>query len=173
MEAVRSARISIDFVTFVYWTGEVARDFARALADKAREGVRVRVVLDAFGSRLMDTELTQELESAGAQVERFRPVVRWKAWESDHRTHRKILVVDDRVGFTGGVGIASEWEGNAASPEEWRDTHFRIEGPAVLGLKAAFLSDWRDCGHPIGREDIDIGRPDRAGDGTCPVRPAQ
>lgn len=164
MEAVRSARISIDFVTFVYWTGEVARDFARALADKAREGVRVRVVLDAFGSRLMDAKLTQELETAGALVERFRPVVRWKAWESDHRTHRKILVVDDRVGFTGGVGIASEWEGNAASPEDWRDTHFRIEGPAVLGLKAAFLSDWRDCGHPIGREDIDIGRPEPAGD---------
>ncbi|NNF09576.1 MAG: cardiolipin synthase B [Acidimicrobiia bacterium] len=164
MEAIGSARTSIDFVTFVYWTGTVARDFAHALAEKARDGVRVRVVLDAFGSQDMDNGLLEELRAAGAIVERFRPIVRWKVWESDHRTHRKILIVDDCVGFTGGVGIASEWEGTAATSDEWRDTHFRIEGPAVLGLKAAFLSDWRDCGHPIGREDIDIGRPPAAGD---------
>lgn len=163
LKAIREAERTIDFVTFVFWTGEVAREFANSLIEKAREGLRVRVILDGFGTRLMDESLVEELQAAGAQVERFRPVVRWKFWEADHRTHRKILICDDRVGFTGGVGIASEWEGDARNPDEWRDTHFRIEGPAVLGLKAAFLADWRDCGHRIGRDDVTIGRPVEAG----------
>ena len=163
LDAIAGATHSIDFVTFVFWTGEIARSFARALADKAREGVAVRVILDGFGSLPMDTGLIDELEEAGAEVERFRPIVRWKIWESDHRTHRKILVVDNRIAFTGGVGIAEEWEGDANDENEWRDTHFQIEGPAVLDLRAAVLTDWRDTGHAIGERDVTAPRPEAAG----------
>lgn len=163
LEAIESAKHSVDFVTFVFWTGAIARRFAKTLAAKAKEGVPVRIVLDGFGSIPMDTALVDELESAGAVVERFRPIVRWKIWESDHRTHRKILVVDNRVAFTGGVGIAEEWEGDAQNSSQWRDTHFKIEGPCVLDLRAVFLTDWRDTGHAIGESDITAPRPEANG----------
>lgn len=164
LKAIEEATRSIDFVTFVYWTGGIARVFAHALAQRARDGVKVRVILDGFGSRPMDDGLIASMTSAGVEVERFRPVVRAKFWESDHRTHRKILIVDESIGFTGGVGIAEEWEGDARGPSEWRDTHFRIEGPAVLGLRAAFLTDWRDCGHVLEAGDVTIPPPQPAGD---------
>jgi cardiolipin synthase A/B len=164
LRAIQEATRSIDFVTFVYWTGEIARAFAHTLADRARDGVKVRVILDGYGSRPMDDGLIDSMISAGVQVERFRPVIRAKFWESDHRTHRKILIVDESIGFTGGVGIAEEWEGDARGPDEWRDTHFRIEGPAVLGLRAAFLSDWRDCGNVLESEDVTVPHPEQAGD---------
>lgn len=164
LEAIRGARETVEMVTFVYWTGQVADDFAEALSARARAGVRVRVILDAFGSAPMKMDLMEAMVGAGVLVERFRPLVRWKVWESDHRTHRKVLVVDNEVGFSGGVGIAEEWEGNATGPDEWRETHFRIEGPAVVGLRAAFLTDWRDCGYPIGEPDIHAPLPADAGD---------
>lgn len=164
LQAIEGAMRSIDFVTFVYWTGGIARSFAETLARRARDGVKVRVILDGFGSRPMDDGLIASMTSAGIEVERFRPVVRAKFWESDHRTHRKILIVDESIGFTGGVGIAEEWEGDARGPDEWRDTHFRIEGPAVLGLRAAFLTDWRDCGHVLEASDVTIAPPEPAGD---------
>ncbi len=163
VQAIEAAQSTIEFVTFVYWTGDIARRFAGALAARARSGVKVRVVLDGFGSLPMDPALITEMRSAGVMIERFRPIVRWKFWESDHRTHRKILVIDNKIAFTGGVGIADEWTGNAANPAEWRDTHFRIEGPAVLGLRAAFLTDWRDIGYGIERSDVLIDPPEPAG----------
>jgi cardiolipin synthase A/B len=164
LKAIESAEDTIDFVTFVYWKGEIARKFANALVDRSLAGVRVRVVLDAFGSAPMRRSLVRDMAGAGVAVERFRPPVRWKFWEADHRTHRKILVVDNRIGFTGGVGIASEWEGDARDSSEWRDTHFQIEGPAVLALKSAFLTDWRDTGHAIDLSDARAKRPDSTGD---------
>ena len=113
LEAISAAKRSIDFVTFVYWKGEIAQKFASTLAEKSLDGIKVRVVLDGFGSLPMKKELIDTMSEAGVLVEIFRPVLRWKFWESDHRTHRKILVVDGEVGFTGGVGIAEEWEGDA------------------------------------------------------------
>ncbi len=142
LEAIRHSQRSIDFETFVYWQGDIARRFAGALAERARAGVRVRVLLDAFGSRPMRAALIEEMTDAGVIVHRFRPLPRLKFWESDHRTHRKILICDERIGFTGGVGIAAEWEGDARGPDEWRETHFRVEGPAVDALRAAFIGDW-------------------------------
>jgi cardiolipin synthase A/B len=163
LEEMRAAEESIELVTFVYWSGDIARQVASALSDRARAGVRVRVVLDAYGSGPMDDDLVEQMRTAGAAVDRFRRLTRWKLWEADHRTHRKILVCDNRVAFTGGVGIAEEWEGDARDPSEWRDTHFRVEGPAVAGLRAAFLSDWRDMGHPL--EPIDVWTTDGARSG--------
>ena len=163
LEAIKEAEHTIDFVTFVYWKGQIAREFADALAERSLAGVRVRVVLDAFGSAPMKTSLIRRMAGAGVEVEKFRPTVRLKFWEADHRTHRKILVVDNQVAFTGGVGIASEWEGDARDSSEWRDTHFRIEGPTVLALKAAFLTDWRDTGHAIDVSDARVETPDSPG----------
>ena len=140
LEAIKEAKESIDFVTFNYWTGDIAHRFARLLAKRARDGISIRVILDGFGSLPMRQELIDIMTESGVQLERFRPIVRWKVWESDHRTHRKILVVDNQVAFTGGVGIAEEWEGDARNPNEWRETHFRVEVPAVLGLRAASLT---------------------------------
>lgn len=169
LEAIRGAQKSIEFLTFIYWTGEVAREFADALSERAGAGVRVRVLLDAFGSKPMRDALIEQMTSAGVTVERFRPIIRWKFWESDHRTHRKILIVDDRVGFTGGVGIASEWEGDARGPDEWRDTHFRVVGPAVTSLRSLFLTDWRDTGHPITKADVVVEKPPAEGDALVAV----
>ena len=154
LDAISKAEESIDLVTFVYWTGQVAEKLANLLAERSRAGVRVRVVLDAFGSSPMKTNLIDEMTGAGVAVERFRPITRWKFWEADHRTHRKILIIDHQVAFTGGVGIAEEWEGDARGPDEWRETHFKITGPAVLALKATFLADWRDTGHRIDASDV-------------------
>jgi cardiolipin synthase len=164
LEAIRLAERRIDFVTFVYWTGDIARQMANALAERARVGVRVQVLLDSVGARLMDSDLVENMERSGVQVAWFRPVTRWKFWEIDHRTHRKILVVDDRVAFTGGVGIAAEWEGDARDPSQWRDSHFAVRGPAVDALRSAFISDWRDATGEMFRGDDIPGRPEPEGE---------
>src|SRR5690606_18804933 len=158
LRAVRLAQSRIDFVTYVYWTGDIARQMAYALAERARGGVEVRVLLDAVGAQPMSQELIDVMTSSGVELRWFRPPARWKVWEIDHRTHRKILVVDHQYAFTGGVGVAQEWEGDARNENEWRDTHFQIEGPAVDPLRATFLSDWRDAG---GRASTDLEIPER------------
>lgn len=144
LDAIESARHCVYFTTFVYWTGEIAARFARALADAAGRGVDVRIILDAFGSHPMDPSLVETMEERGARVVRFRPMRRWRIWQADHRTHRRVLVVDHTTAFTGGVGIAKEWTGDARDPSEWRDTHFRITGPAVSGVFAGFVDNWNE-----------------------------
>lgn len=169
LEAIRLAERRIDFVTFVYWTGAIARQTADALAERARAGVEVRVLLDAVGAHAMSARLVSQLVDAGVEMAWFRPVVRWKVWEADHRTHRKILAIDDKVAFTGGVGIAAEWEGDARHPDEWRDSHFEIRGPAVDPLRSAFLADWRDTGHRMFSDAEIPPRPELAGGVTAGV----
>lgn len=164
LRAIRLAERRIDFVTFVYWTGDIARQVASALAERARAGVKVRVLLDAVGARLMAEDLVRLMVESGVEVAWFRPVTRWKVWEIDHRTHRKILVVDDQVAFTGGVGVAAEWEGDARDPSEWRDSHFEIRGPAIEGLRAAFMADWRDAQRLMLEADEIPPRPEAAGE---------
>ncbi len=147
LETIESAERTIDLVTYVYWTGDIARRMAHALADRARDGVRVRVVLDAVGCMAMDSALVEEMSDAGCQVELFR-APNDRPSRMHHRTHRKLLVADERVAMTGGVGIAEEWEGDARTPDEWRDTHFRLRGPIVRQVTAAFIEHWVECGHP-------------------------
>ena len=149
LDAIRASESTIDFMTFVYWTGDIAEDFADALTDRARAGVRVRVLLDAIGARLMDRRLIDQMERAGVDVNWFRKPTTWRVWQIEHRTHRKILVCDEAVGFTGGVGIAEEWCGDARHPGEWRDSHFKVEGPAVDGLRSAFVSNWIETDEPL------------------------
>jgi cardiolipin synthase A/B len=148
LEAIDAAEHTVDFATFVYWTGEIAQRFADATCGRAASGVRVRVILDALGTRHMDESLLERMAEAGVRVHRFRPAesgVFDDLRSVGHRTHRKVLVIDEEVAFTGGVGIAEEWEGDARDETEWRDTHFRVTGPAVDGLRAAFVDDWLEA----------------------------
>lgn len=149
LEAIRSAEHTVDMMTFVYWRGEIARDFARALADRARQGLRVRLLLDGFGSRPIEQHLLEEMSRAGVQVVWFRKPLWISPVKQNHRCHRKVLLVDERVAFTGGVGIAEEWCGDARHEGEWRDTHVQVRGPAVDGVSAAFAQNWAECGHEL------------------------
>ncbi|MER7765028.1 phospholipase D-like domain-containing protein [Streptomyces sp. NPDC097619] len=147
LDAVAGARHTVDMMTFVYWKGDIARRFAEALAERAREGVRVRLLLDGFGSRLIEADLLDRMDEAGVQIAWFRKPAYISPFKQNHRCHRKVLVVDERTAFTGGVGIAEEWCGDARGPGEWRDTHAEVRGPAVDGIAAAFAQNWAEC-HP-------------------------
>ncbi|MFF3749329.1 phosphatidylserine/phosphatidylglycerophosphate/cardiolipin synthase family protein [Streptomyces sp. NPDC002018] len=145
LRSIREARHTVDMMTFVYWRGEIARQFAEALADRARNGVRVRLLLDGFGSRLIEQDLLDLMDRAGAEVSWFRKPLHLSPAKQNHRCHRKVLVVDESVAYTGGVGIAEEWCGDARDKNEWRDTHVRVQGPAVDGIAAAFAQNWAEC----------------------------
>jgi cardiolipin synthase len=145
LRALRGATTSISFETYIYWRGDIAEQFAEVLAQKAREGVSVKVLLDWVGSIPMDELLVERMQEAGVSVVRFRPVTWSTVDKVNNRTHRKILVVDGRIGFTGGVGIGDEWNGDARTAAEWRDTHYRIEGPVVAELQAAFAEHWLEA----------------------------
>src|SRR3954453_11995972 len=115
-EAIEAATSTIDFLTFVYWEGSIGEELAELLAAKAKAGVRVRVILDALGALSMNRGLVERMSVAGAQVEWFRPVNKLKFWEANRRSHRKVLICDEDVAFTGGIGIADEWRGDARMP---------------------------------------------------------
>jgi cardiolipin synthase len=155
LEAIGQADHTIDFLTFVYWRGDVGTRFAEALVDRARAGVRVRVLLDAWGANSIEKSLVEKMEGAGVRVRWFRPLARLHVSQANHRTHRKVLIVDETVGFTGGVGIADEWNGDARNEHEWRDTHFRVRGPAVDGLRAAFVDNWIETEDELFEENVD------------------
>jgi cardiolipin synthase len=155
LEAIEDAHDTIDFLTFVYWEGTIGREFARRLAGRARAGVRVRVLLDAWGAKPIERSLVVAMQEAGVLVRWFRPLRRLRPGSINHRTHRKVVIVDEAVGFVGGVGIADEWLGDARDPSEWRDTHFRIRGPAVDGLRAAFLDNWAETDPELFDEAVD------------------
>ena len=155
LDAIARAEHRIDFVTFIYWTGNIAREMAAALAERARAGVAVHILLDALGARTMERGLIHLMEERGVQVHWFRPLHRFRPGQVNHRTHRKVMIVDEAVGFTGGVGIADEWKGDARDEHEWRDTHFRLEGPIVDGLRAAFLDNWAETEAELYEEGID------------------
>lgn len=140
LEAIAAAERTVEFLTFVYWTGDIATEFATCLSERARAGVEVRVLVDAVGGRSMSGDLVAMMEDAGVTFRWFRPLTRLQ--RVGNRTHRKVLVCDESTGFTGGVGIAEEWCGDARDPSEWRDTHFRVRGPAVAALRAAFATNW-------------------------------
>lgn len=158
LEAIRAAEATVDFLTFVYWRGDIAGEFAETLADAARRGVKVRVLLDGVGALPVKRVLLEQIRAAGGRVEWFRPLKAWRLpWKIPFRTHRKILVCDDVVAFTGGVGVGEQWEGDAEGPGSRRETHFRVRGPAVDALRAAFLEDWLEA-----VDEVEPPRPTRA-----------
>ena len=142
LAAIRGARSTITFETYIYWSGEIGEAFSNALAERARAGIPVNVTVDWVGSAKMERALLTRMEEAGVQIKRYRPLKWYNFRRLNYRTHRKLLVVDGRIGFTGGVGIADVWQGNAEDPNHWRETHFRVEGPVVAQFQAAFNDNW-------------------------------
>jgi cardiolipin synthase len=142
LDAIRGARRTITFETFIYWSGEIGKAVAEALIERARAGVRVHLLLDWVGTGRMDKTMLETMEQAGVEIVKYHPLRWYNLGRLNNRTHRKLLVVDGTVGFTGGVGIADNWLGNAQDPEHWRDSHFKVEGPAVAQIQAAFMDNW-------------------------------
>ena len=142
LEAIRGAQKTITFETYIYWSGEVGQQFADALSERARAGVTVKVMIDWMGSIKMEDALLEQIKKAGAEVHQYRPLKWYNLGRLNNRTHRKLLVIDGRVGFTGGVGVADQWGGHAQDADHWRDLHFRIEGPVVAQVQAAFNDNW-------------------------------
>ena len=142
LAAIRNAKRSINFETYIYWSGDIGREFADALAERARQGVKVHVLLDWVGSAKMDESLITSLSAAGVTVRKFHPPHWSHLGRLNKRTHRKLLIVDGRTGFTGGVGVAPQWTGRAQDPAHWRDTHFEVEGPVVAQMQSVFIDNW-------------------------------
>jgi cardiolipin synthase len=142
LQAIRSAKKTVTFETYIYWSGDIGRAFADALSERARRGVKVHVTLDWLGSQKMDENAIQRMREAGVEIEKYHPPKWYTIDRMNNRTHRKLLIVDGSIGFTGGVGIADKWDGHAQDPDHWRDTHYRIEGPAVAQMQAAFVDNW-------------------------------
>jgi cardiolipin synthase len=140
LDAIRSARASVNMEMFIFNKGKIATEFAQVLAEKAREGVEVRVLLDDWGSHPGD--LDDQMTKAGVKLRWYKPVRIYSIYKVSNRTHRKILTVDGRIGFTGGVGIDDRWMGDARNPKEWRETMLRVEGPVVAQLQSIFTEDW-------------------------------
>jgi cardiolipin synthase len=142
LKAIREAKKTITFETYIYWSESIGKEFADALAERARAGVKVHLMLDYIGSLKMDDASMASLKKAGVQLHRYHKPVWWKLARLNNRTHRKLLIVDGRIGFTGGVGIADKWRGNGQDEDHWRDTHFRVEGPVVGQMQAVFNDNW-------------------------------
>jgi cardiolipin synthase len=142
LEAIRGARKTVLFETFIYWSGEIGDEFADALSERARSGVDVRVLLDWVGSIKVDRSLLEKMKEAGVEVHMFHPLRWYNLGRINNRTHRKLLIVDGTIGFTGGVGIAPPWTGHAQDEDHWRDMHFRVEGPVVAQMQSVMLSNW-------------------------------
>ena len=142
-EAIGQSTETVHFATYVWWDGkEVPDAFATLFCETAKRGVSVRIVIDSEGSESISVALVRKMRDAGCKVEFFRRL-HWNTWmRYNQRSHRRLLIVDGKVGFTGGVGIADEWSGDGGGPEHWRDTHARITGPAVYSLQAAFADNW-------------------------------
>ena len=142
LAAIRGARRTITFESYIYWSGDVGQAFADALSERARAGVRVHVLLDWVGSQKIEKRLLDDMRDAGVQIRLFHPLSWYHIARMNNRTHRKILVVDGGIGFTGGVGIADKWDGNAQDADHWRDSHYRVEGPVVAQMQATFIDNW-------------------------------
>lgn len=142
LEAIRGAQKTITLETYIYFSGQIGRQFADALVERARAGVKVHILMDWLGSRAVDSSDIRRMQEAGVEVIKYNPLVWYSPLRLNHRNHRKLLIIDGRVGFIGGVGIADMWLGNADSPDHWRDSHFRLEGPGVGQMQAAFMDNW-------------------------------
>jgi cardiolipin synthase len=167
LETIRSAQRTVNLLTYVYWQGEIAEEVAEAVCERARAGVTCRVLIDAVGAMKMSGSLIERMEDCGVVVRRFRPVKPYAIRRVNNRTHRKVLVVDGKVGLTGGVGIADEWTGDAHDPHHRRDTHVRVRGPVGRGLRGAFAENWLEAtGEVIAGED-DLPELEPVGDGAA------
>jgi cardiolipin synthase len=139
---IQAAQRTITMEAYIYWEGEVGKQFADALAAKARSGVKVKLLLDAVGSSTISDPILETLRSGGCEIAWYHPVKWYTLKRANNRTHRKTLVVDGKIGYTGGAGIADHWLGNAEDPDHWRDMQIRVQGPSVITLQSGFAHNW-------------------------------
>ena len=145
LAAIREAKTTITFANFLYEKGDIARDMAEALAGRCRAGVGVSVLVDAVGSKNMPKKYRRLMEHAGCHVASYQPINPLSIRRINRRNHRRILVVDGRIGFTGGTGVGDKWAGDGRTKGQWRQTDVRVEGPIVSHLQAAFAENWRSA----------------------------
>jgi cardiolipin synthase len=157
LKAIRGARKSITYAQYLYQNGAIAYELAEAFAERCRAGLTVKLLLDSHGGGKIPEDIPQLLTDAGCQLEWFRRVklfqfiTPWELLNYNYRNHRRILVIDGTLGFTGGHGVAEEWTGDGRTDGKWRDTDVQVEGPIVQQLQAAFVESWRDTtGHILG-----------------------
>jgi cardiolipin synthase len=144
LSAIRSAKTTITFEQYVYEKAGIAEEFSQALAERCRAGVRVSLLLDSAGAFGIPAEYVTLMRTSGCHVAFFRPLRPWQISRSNHRSHRRALVVDGRIAFTGGFGVSEKWTGDGRTPENWRDTVVRVEGPVVQQIQASFAQNWRE-----------------------------
>jgi cardiolipin synthase A/B len=170
LDAIRGARRRISFETYIYESGSVASQFTAALEDAARRGVRVNIVVDSVGGSGMQEADIARLETAGCRLAQFNSPTWYSLEEVNYRTHRKILVVDGEVGFSGGVGVADHWLGDAQDKEHWRDTQVRMRGPVVRLLEAGFYENFIETAGEVTPELDDVPPERHAGGASIVVR---
>lgn len=141
LAAIRAAKISVTFETFVI-RDQIGSTFCEALAAAAQRGVSVCILLDWLGSRGMDAKLLEATRQAGCDLQLYHPPTWFHLGRLNNRTHRKVLIVDGVVGFTGGVGMGNEWLGDAQDAVHWRESHYQVEGPVVAQMQAVFVDNW-------------------------------
>jgi len=169
LAAIRSARETITYAQYFYEEGPIAREIAEAFADRCRAGVRAHILLDGFGTLQMPAEYRETMTRAGCQVATFRPlsplslVAVFGVGRANKRNHRRILVVDGRIGFTGGSGVSPKWMGDGRTKAHWRDTDVRVEGPVVASLQGAFVENWLDATNDVLGGESYFPRPSRPG----------
>ena len=175
LREIRNAKSTITFAQYLFKGGSLANELARAFAERCQAGVKVYLLLDSHGSSEVPDDMTRLLSEGGCQLEFFRRVrapqvvLPWKLLQYNYRNHRRILVIDGRIGFTGGYGISDAWLGDGRTENHWRDTSLRVEGPAVKFLQAAFAESWFETtGELLGGEGF-FPRPERSGDSAAQI----
>ena len=153
LEGIRSAKRTISFESYIYWSGKTGTAFAEALSERARAGVKVLVLIDWAGGHQADAKSLEDMRAAGVDVAKYNPPKLGTLLDLNNRTHRKLLIIDGHIGFTGGVGIADKWAGHGESPDHWRDEHYRIEGPTVSQMQATFMDNWVELRPDIHHDD--------------------
>jgi cardiolipin synthase len=142
LDAIESATASVTMEQYIFWDGEVGRRFAEAFSEKARQGVPVKLLVDAIGSATLGRSIFHVLAADGCQLAWFRPIHWYTMQRANRRDHRKSLIVDGRIAFTGGAGLADHWLGTAADASEWRDIQVAVAGPAALAQQTGFAQNW-------------------------------
>ena len=142
LKAIQGAKQTITFETFIYWGDSIGAEFANALAERASSGISVHILLDWVGSIKMEHKQLNKMIVAGVEIQRYHKPHWIHLTRLNNRTHRKLLIIDGQMGFTGGVGIADQWRGDARNPNEWRDSHFQVTGPVVGQMQAVFMDNW-------------------------------
>ena len=165
LEGIRSARSTITFENFLWRQGEITDLFAEALDERARAGVKVHFLQDALGCDSLSAPAIDRLRESPVELQIFR----FLRMNINFRTHRKLLVIDGRVGFIGGTGIADAWKGDGRTHGFWRDSHFKVEGPAVAQMQNAFLDNWQETRGELLHGDAYFPKLECMGDKTCQV----